>query len=427
MEMHPISALSAYLVVQQRVWVRVGASRLDGDWQLSLLEVTVDEAPPSWRRGRWSYERAVFVASKPAGATVARWLERGRISLPSLSIEVPTDGSVGVERRDSNFQGIYEQLPWPAREWTVRLRDNSGQTLHGELVAADAPAFISFDQAAAAFFGVPLKPSRNFSGREIVVRQQDRRARIDRVRVHPTELVINVSGEHLRGTSLTLSGIDGVRRTLSLRTREVRLPIPDGVGPGAWLALHRDRELLDRRILDPAWGAQDIDVVVDSSTRVEVLISGGERATVEFKRQLPGEDPAGVMKTVAAFANGGGGTILFGVEDDGEIVGVGDDHGRDGRDRLTSLVSDWVRPLPGFECEWVEVAGRGVIALHVGSGEHVPYGVGTSDRSVRYYIRRAGNTFPASPADVRAFVQSRVPATPTPTPTPTPYFPRRGR
>jgi hypothetical protein len=66
----------------------------------------------------------------------------------------------------------------------------------------------------------------------------------------------------------------------------------------------------------------------------------------------------------------------------------------------------------------VEVADRGVIALQVEPGDHVPFGVGTSERGVRYYIRRGGNTFPASPADVRAFVQSRLPATPAP------YFPR---
>lgn len=415
-----MSELAAYLAEQPRVWVRVGASRRDGDWQLSLLEVTVEEAPPSWRRGRWSYEHATFVASKPAGATVSRWLEHGRISLPSLKIEMAVDGSVTFERRDSNFQGIYEPLPWPTREWIAHFRDNSGQTIHDELVAADAPAFITFDQAAAAFFGVALKPNRNFSGREIVVRQQDRRARIDRVRVHPTEIAVDVSGAQLRGASLALGGLAGVSRSLSSRTQEVRLPISGSLGDGAWLALHRDRELLDRRILDPAWRSQDVDTVVDSATRVEVLISAGERATVEFKRQLPTTDPAVVMKTVAAFANGAGGTILFGVEDDGEIVGIGDDHRPEDLDRLTSLVSDWVRPLPNFECEWVEVAGRGVIVLSVGPGAHVPYGVGTSDRVVRYYVRRAGNTFPASPADVSAFVRSRIPTTPAP------YFPRRG-
>lgn len=338
------------------------------------------------------------------------WLKRERVALSSLSIKLALEGSAGLERRESRFQGIYQRLPWPTLEWTVYVRNSSGQMLHGELVAAHAPAFITFDQAAAAFFGVPLKPSRNFSGREIVVRQQDRRARIDRVRVGTAEIVVDVSGEQLGGASLTLSGADGPRRGLSQRTREVRLPVPGGLSEAAWLALHRGQELLDRRILDPAWGGKDFDVEVDAPTRVEVLISGGERPNVEFKRQLPVGEPAAVMKTVAAFANGGGGTVLFGVEDDGQIVGLGEHYSRQSLDRLTNLVRDWVRPLPDFECEMVDVAARGVIAVNVAAGTRPPYGIGTSERDMRYYVRRAATTFPATPDDVRAFVQARISA-----------------
>lgn len=414
MDRHPVSVLCDYLAAQPRAWVRLAANRLAADWQLSLLEIVLGEPPPAWRRQRWSYERAVLLAAAPAGRTVARWLERERIALPSLSIKLRLDGSVGVERRASNFQGMYQQLPWPTRDWNVYVRDSSGQTLHDELVAADTPIFLGYDQAAAAFFGVPPRPNRNFSGCEIVVRHQDLRARIDHVLVRPTELVVKVSGEQLRGTSLTLGGAAGPTRLLSRRTREVRLPLTTGLGGGAWLALHRDRELIDRRILDPAWGRKDFEVEVDASTRLELLISRGEQATIEFKRQLPVSDPAGVMKTVAAFANGVGGTILFGVEDDGEIVGVGEHYTRRSLDRLASLISDWVHPLPDFECEMVEVDGRGVIAINVASGSDAPYGVGTRKRNIAYYVRRAGNTFPATPADVRAFVQARVSAPPAP-------------
>lgn len=123
------------------------------------------------------------------------------------------------------------------------------------------------------------------------------------------------------------------------------------------------------------------------------------------------------MKTVAAFANGGGGAILFGVEDDGEIVGVGEQYTRRTLDRLTSMISDWVRPLPDFECTMVDVRGHGVIAINVASGSAAPYGVGKGERNIGYYVRRAGNTFPATPADVRAFVEARVSASPAP------YFP----
>jgi hypothetical protein len=221
---------------------------------------------------------------------------------------------------------------------------------------------------------------------------------------------VNVSGEQLRGARIALSGAHGPTKPLSPRTKEVRLPAPEGLGPGAWLALHRDQELLDRRILDRSWGGTDFDVEVDASTRVEVLISGGERANVEFKRALPGDDPRGVMKTVAAFANGFGGTLLFGVEDDGHVRGLGGEYTRRSVDRLTNLIRDWVRPLPDFEAEMVEVAGGGVIAVNVASGNEAPYGIGTNDRDIRYFVRRAGTTFPATPADVRAFVHARLSA-----------------
>lgn len=354
----------------------------------------------------------MFVASAPAGRTVARWLERERIALSPLSIELQLHGSVGVERRDSKFQGIYEPLPWPTREWIVHLGDRPGQALHGELVAAGMPAFVTFDHAASVFFGVPQRPNRSFSGQEFVVRQQDRRARIDSVLVRPTELLVEVCGERLRGVSLTLGGSGGPTRSLSARTRQVRLPMAEGLGSGAWLALHCDRELLDRRILDPVWGGKDFEVEVDVSTRVEMLISNGEQATVEFKRQLPDNHPSGVMKTVAAFANGDGGAILFGVEDDGGIVGVGEHDTRRSLDRLTNMIRDWVRPLPEFNCEMVDVDGRGVIVINVASGSATPYGIGTSERNIAYYVRRAGSTFPATPTDVRAFVEARVSATP---------------
>jgi hypothetical protein len=161
MDHYPVGVLCDYLAEQPRVWIRLAAKRLNADWQLSLFEVVVTEPPPGWRRQRWSYGRAVFVASTPAGKSVARWLERARIVLPSLSIELELDGSADVERRDSNsLQGIYQQLPWPTREWKVNTRNSSGQAFQDELIAADTPAFISFDQAAAAFLrdAVEAKP-----------------------------------------------------------------------------------------------------------------------------------------------------------------------------------------------------------------------------------------------------------------------------
>lgn len=45
-----------------------------------------------------------------------------------------------------------------------------------------------------------------------------------------------------------------------------------------------------------------------------------ESPHIEFKSEFT----KGFLKTVSAFANYDGGEILFGVNDDGDVVGVGD-------------------------------------------------------------------------------------------------------
>jgi hypothetical protein len=405
-----LSDLTERLNVERRVWVRVVAIRPDTDWQLALLEVTLGEAPPSWRRCRWRYPRAVFIASALSGRTVATWLTRERLALRPPSVAIRTRGSLHVERHDSRFAGLLEALPWPSIDWTTSVEDAPTQALQGSLVATDAPAFLGYDYAVAGFLGVQYSSNRSFSW-QIVVREQDRRARIDHVRVRPTEVVVGVSGDALDGTSVTLGGEAAPAESLSTASREVRLPLASSLSEGAWIALHRGHELLDRRVLDPSWRDPEIEVELDEQTRVEILVSRGEGESTEFKRQLPDANPRGVMKTVAAFANGGGGSLLFGVDDDGEVVGLGADVSQEAVDRLTSLIDAWVRPRVTFSSALVDVRGARVLLVDVAGGADPPYGVGTKDQDVVYYMRRGATTFPAGPLDIRTFVLSRIEST----------------
>jgi hypothetical protein len=295
--------------------------------------------------------------------------------------------------------------------------------VHDALVADDAPTFYGFQQAASSFFAVAPTTGNNFSGQQIVVREQDESARIDSVRVRPTELVVHVSGNQLHGTYLSLSGDGAARKRLSARTKRVRLPLPTGLEQDAWLALHRDQQLLDRKVLDRQFGGADdgVEVEIDSATRAAVLVSNGEQPNVEFKSQLP-DNPHKAMKTVAAFANGAGGSVVFGVDDeDHTIIGLGDAYTHQMLDRLTNLITDWVRPLPHFRSAMVEINGKGVIVLDIAPGDEPPYGVGTDERNVQYYVRRGATTFPASPSNLRALIQARAAAEPPL------YFPGAGR
>lgn len=59
------------------------------------------------------------------------------------------------------------------------------------------------------------------------------------------------------------------------------------------------------------------------STKLSALISEGESETLEFKQKLPPENV--ISAILAAFANTKGGTLIIGVGDKGEIIGLSKD------------------------------------------------------------------------------------------------------
>jgi Uncharacterized conserved protein len=98
--------------------------------------------------------------------------------------------------------------------------------------------------------------------------------------------------------------------------------------------LRQRRELMANVIRD-AYLQLAGGVVADTAKvpvmAVETLVNNGENTTIEFKSTLrmnlhSGEkDPRmelGVLKTIAAFLNSSGGTLVVGVADDGEPVGI---------------------------------------------------------------------------------------------------------
>lgn len=88
------------------------------------------------------------------------------------------------------------------------------------------------------------------------------------------------------------------------------------------------------------------------------LLRDGESMTVEFKENL---DEKEFKRTACAFANTKGGTILFGVKDDGTPVGV-----KDGKIlQRISTESHFLRPLPECRVESVLISDLKIIAVVV--------------------------------------------------------------
>lgn len=74
---------------------------------------------------------------------------------------------------------------------------------------------------------------------------------------------------------------------------------------------------------------------------------------MEFKQEIPVAEPTKgkAMKTVCAFANGDGGSLLFGITDDYEVVGLPKAKISRFKDALSDLVDAWVEPTPSYTFE----------------------------------------------------------------------------
>ena len=112
------------------------------------------------------------------------------------------------------------------------------------------------------------------------------------------------------------------------------------------------------------------------------LIAGNEGASLEFKRD--DVRPESMAKEIVAFANMNGGTILLGVEDNGQVSGIQ-------RENLQAWLMDtvigqYVDPqiIPGYE---EMILDQGTVAIiKIPTGMAKPYGVSRNGR-LDYYVR----------------------------------------
>ena len=94
---------------------------------------------------------------------------------------------------------------------------------------------------------------------------------------------------------------------------------------------------------------------------VSELITSTEGKTLEFKRDLSSLPP--VLKTLVAFANTSGGTLVIGIGDDGAVVGIADALREE--ERLASSIADGIRPAMTPEIDLASHDGKTLLIVHV--------------------------------------------------------------
>jgi len=415
----PTPQILQRLAAEPAAVVRVGAVLADDRWETAFFEITTP--PPSVRQARqWSYPTARFVAQHLSGAALAKWLE-GVGAGPLAWVEPPAlDPNASFSRHPSRGL-VYgaRTIEWPSTRYSLWRRTGN---LPGDwLVAEGAPSFSSYGHAAAAF--LDLNDPRLNAGflPESMYIVMDRAGRIDRVRVHATEILVDLEGEGLQGCTLELvtAGRDhptAAVTSLTLR-QTVAVPTPQGIPPETLLVLTNGHRWVDTRLLNSAYGARpdsDIEYVTEPFAGLDALRLRGEGPAIEFKSHAPDNPGARdkVCRTLAAFANGDGGQLLFGVTDDGEVIGVPEDVASSpGRDTITRWIRDRTAPLLPFAVDTVAAeSGAKVVVVTVDQGSHPPYGVNPT--APVFYLRRGATTFPATADEVRALALSRASSPP---------------
>ena len=102
---------------------------------------------------------------------------------------------------------------------------------------------------------------------------------------------------------------------------------------------------------------------------LQAVIAQGEGQQLEFKRSLAELETA--VRTLAAFANTEGGTVLFGVRQSGEIVGM--EASQTSKEQLVNKVTSSTDPVLYPSVEFVKVNGRTVIVVTVAESENKPH------------------------------------------------------
>lgn len=305
---------------------RFALVRAEDGWTVRHGEVTLHAAAPPPARA-WRYPNAVFLERRVPGAFVAGLVHTEPQDLDGLKvISPPTQTSSLFHRLPSYADWRATSLPWPRTHWEINAAETA-YSWQGGLLVGDGPAFITYEAAFSAFF-LAAEPSNNANQQPLWrVNRLDRRACLHRVTIAADSLTAVVKGTAAEGVALELSTPAGcvVRRVG--RTGRVRLRLPRGLADNSLLVLRQGAEWLDYRYFAaPVPGRpNDASIVWDQpEADLGILIAAGEGPYVEFKQEIPstGDSRRKVLKTIAAFASGEGGTLLFGIDDRLRLSGL---------------------------------------------------------------------------------------------------------
>lgn len=127
----------------------------------------------------------------------------------------------------------------------------------------------------------------------------------------------------------------------------------------------------------------------------------GEATAYDKKEKLEAGKPKSWLKSVSAFANGNGGTLIFGISDNDRIVGLSE--AESDSELISECVKTKLDPIPDIHHELKEIDGKRLILLHVNAGTETPYYY-IGDKQRIAYVRIGNESVVADRLQLKALV-----------------------
>ena len=99
------------------------------------------------------------------------------------------------------------------------------------------------------------------------------------------------------------------------------------------------------------------------------LIEEGENIQCEFKRHFT--TPEKIAREMIAFANTKGGYMIFGVDDDGEVVGV--DSEKSESEMIKDAAENYCEPPLVYSIDFIELYGKEVVIASIPESDNKPH------------------------------------------------------
>jgi len=328
--------------------------------------------------------------------------------------ETPIASPVTFMWQDNFRKARSEWIKWPADIFTLQPREQqNGSASYLSFVALNAPYYPTLEQVLVSFFAFRTQGWTNYFQGQINVVLPDYRVRISQLTVglgfvrtllespfsKPSEFVAKVYAENGAG-ALVQESVEVVDSSFQINLSD-RPKLASVV-----LISKATGEKLDEKTFQEGASWREPEVVFETSDQeLEQMLLIGESETLEFRARLS-DKTARLAKTAVAFANTKGGTIIFGVDDDHQIVGC-DTKGI--ADTVTNILRSSCDPQPHFRSETLRHGDKNLLLIHIAESEGPIYTVRElgpfirsnatnrtpTSREIEFLFQKRGSTIPA--------------------------------